>query len=78
MNAGFGFRLENILERPEAVPDVVHVHGAAGVHHVQAGGTVVFHQLGLFGEPLRGLHVAHHQKADGVHAELASVFNVLL
>src|SRR5690554_4105568 len=77
MDTGFGFRLENVFQGAEAVPDVVHVHGTAGVHHVQAGGAVVFHHLRLFSQALRGLHVAHHQEADGVHAQLSCVLDVL-
>src|SRR5690554_3535316 len=57
--------------------DIVHVHRAAGVHHVDTGSTVAFHQLGLLGQTLRSLHVAHHQEAHGVHAQLASVLDVL-
>src|SRR5690554_4070694 len=77
VDAGFGFRFQNVFKRPEAVADVVHVHGTAGVHHVQAGGAVVFHHLRLFSQALRGLHVAHHQEADGVHAKLSCVLDVL-
>src|SRR5690554_576272 len=77
VDAGLGLRFQHVFEGAEPVPDVVHVHGTAGVDHVQAGGAVVFHQLRLFGETLWGLHVAHHQEADGVHAQLSGVFNVL-
>ncbi len=39
---------------------------------------VAFHQLGLRGELLGRTHVAHHQEAGHVHAEVARVFDVLL
>jgi hypothetical protein len=77
VHAGLGFRFEHGLERTDAVADVLHVHGAAGVGHVHAGRSVAFHQLGLGGQLLVGDHVAHHQKASGVHAQLAGVFDVL-
>ncbi len=77
VDAGFGFRLEHIFQGPEAVADVVHVHGTAGVNDIEAGGAVVFHQLGLFRQPLWGLHVAHHQEAHGVHAQLSGMLDVL-
>jgi hypothetical protein len=56
----------------------VHRHGAAGVGHVDALGAVAFHQLALRGQLLGGDHVAHHQEADGVHAEETRVLDVLL
>ncbi len=39
---------------------------------------VGFHQLRLRGELLRRTHVAHHQEAGHVHAEIARIFDVLL
>ena len=78
VHAGFGFRLEHGLEGAEAVTDVLHVHRAARVGHVHAGRAVAFHQLGLGGQLLGRDHVAHHQETDGVHAQFAGVFDVLL
>src|SRR5690554_1138853 len=78
VDTGLGIRVQHVFNGAEPVADVVHVHGTAGVHHVDTGGTVAFHQLGLFGQALRSLHVAHHQEADGVHAQLARVLDVLL
>ncbi|MCY1298924.1 hypothetical protein D9M70_484330 [compost metagenome] len=78
VDAGVGGRVERILQRAEALAHVLHAQRAAGVHHVDAGGAIALHQLGLLGQALRGLHVAHHQEADGVHAQLAGVFDVLL
>ncbi|MCY1511327.1 hypothetical protein D9M68_457430 [compost metagenome] len=77
VHTGLGFGLEHGLERAEALADVLHVHRTTGVGHIHAGGAVALHQLRLLRQLLAGQHVAHHQEADGVHAQLASVFDVL-
>ncbi len=77
MHAQLGFRLEYGLEGAHALANVVHVHRPTGVGHVDALRAVALHQLGLAGQLLGREHVAHHQKADGVHAEFAGVLNVL-
>src|SRR5690554_2181685 len=77
VDTGLGIRVQHVFNGAEPVADVVHVHRAAGVHHVDTGSTVAFHQLGLLGQTLRSLHVAHHQEAHGVHAQLAGVLDVL-
>ena len=71
VDADFGCAVEVLAHRVDPLGDVAHGHGAAGVHDIHAPGAVSLHQLGLFGQPLRGGHVAHHQESDGVHAHLA-------
>ncbi|MNM69773.1 hypothetical protein D3C81_813860 [compost metagenome] len=78
VHAGLGRRIEHRLEGAHAVTDVLHVHRATGVGHVDALRTVALHQLALRGQLLGGDHVAHHQEADGVHAERTGVLDVLL
>ena len=77
VHAGLRFGLEHILEGAEAVPHVLHAERAAGVHHVAAGRAVAFHELGLPRQRPRFGHVAHHQEADGLHAQMAGVLDVL-
>ncbi|MCY1535092.1 hypothetical protein D9M68_704830 [compost metagenome] len=77
VHAGLGFRLEHRLEGAHTIADVLHVHRAAGVGHVDAGRAVALHQLALTRQFLGRDHVAHHQEADGVHAQVAGVFDVL-
>ncbi|MCY1207336.1 hypothetical protein D9M72_189330 [compost metagenome] len=77
VHARLGFRLEHVLERAEALAHVLHAQRAAGIDHIDALGAVAFHQLRLLRQRRGRGHVAHHQEADGVHAEFARVFDVL-
>lgn len=77
MHPGFRFRLQHRFQGAEAIANVRHVHCPAGIDHIDTGRTVVFHQLRLLRQFLRRGHVAHHQKADGVHAQLARILNML-
>ncbi|MCY1358997.1 hypothetical protein D9M69_455480 [compost metagenome] len=77
VHAGLGLGIQDRLEGAHAVADVLHVHGATGVGHVDALRAVALHQLALSGQFFRRNHVAHHQEADGVHAQLAGVLDVL-
>ncbi|MNV52750.1 hypothetical protein D3C71_1448590 [compost metagenome] len=77
VHARLGLGLQNILERAEPVAHILHAQGPAGVDHVAHGRAIAFHQLGLLGQALRRLHVAHHQKAHGFHAQMARIFDVL-
>ncbi|MCY1175652.1 hypothetical protein D9M73_158970 [compost metagenome] len=78
VDTGVSRRIEHRFHGAEARTNVIHIHRAAGVDDVNAGGTVAFHQFCLLREPFGGLHVAHHQEANRVHAKLTGVFDVLL
>jgi len=58
--------------------DVVGQHVARGVGEVNTVGAVALHQLALLDQPFRAVHVRHHQKAHGVHTQLAGIGNMLL
>ncbi|EWS63717.1 hypothetical protein Y695_03047 [Hydrogenophaga sp. T4] len=77
VHAGLCFGLEHVLEGAETLAHVVHAERTARIHHVADRGPIALHQLGLLGQALRCLHVAHHQKAHRFHAEVARVFDVL-
>ena len=78
VDSGLGFRLQDVVERLETVGNVAHQQGAARVRHVDAMGAVFFHELRLFGELLRRVHMRHHQEARDIHAEIAGIFDMLL
>ncbi|CAM6570184.1 hypothetical protein KLMIMM047B_28955 [Klebsiella michiganensis] len=77
VHPGGGFRLQHRLEGAEAIANIVHVHRPAGIHHVNTGGAVGFHLQRLLRQLFRGGHMAHHQEADGVHAQLAGESDML-
>ena len=60
MHAGLGLRIQHRLESAHAVADVVHVHRATGIGHVDALCAVGLHQLALRCQLLSRNHVAHH------------------
>jgi hypothetical protein len=70
-------RIQGLAQCIDAFADVSHGHRTAGIDDVDAGGAVALHECGLLGKCGRGAHVAHHQKADGVHAQLAGGGDVL-
>ena len=57
---------------------VVGGHGSCGVGDVDRVGAVRLHEQGLFDEAFGGIHVSHHEKADGLHAEVFGHPDVLL
>ena len=77
MHPGGGLRLQHRLQGAEAVANVVHVHRPAGIHHIDTGRAIRFHLQRLLRQRLRGDHMAHHQKTDGVHPQLAGKGNML-
>ena len=77
MHAGLRFRFQHRFQGAETVTDIAHVHRTARIHHINTGRTVAFHQLCLFCEILWRGHVAHHQKANGIHSEFAGILNML-
>ena len=77
VDADLGAGVEHVAVGADPVADAVHGQAAAGVGDVDAVRAVGLHQLGLLGE-LRGRgHVAHHQEAGDVHAEVAGGGDVL-
>ncbi|SKW05102.1 Uncharacterised protein [Mycobacteroides abscessus subsp. abscessus] len=68
---------EFFAQRVDAIGDVAHGHGAAGVHDVDAGGAVAFHERSLVGQGSWGGEVAHHEESDGFHAEFSCSSYVL-
>jgi hypothetical protein len=72
-----GFRPQDGADGTQLDLDVFGQHVARRVGNVDAVGAVTLHQPGFAGQPLATAHVAHHQKADGVHVELACQVDVL-
>ena len=77
VDAAFGLGFQDLVVGREALAHPVHVQRPAAVGDVDAVGAVVLHQLGLGGQRIRGDHVAHHQEAGDVHAEVARGPDVL-
>ena len=77
MHSGFCFRLQHRFQCAEAGANIAHIHCAAGIDYINTGRAVVFHQLRLLCQVLRCGHMAHHQKADGIHAKLTRILNML-
>ena len=77
VHAGLCFWLEHILEGAKAITHILHPQSPAGVHDIADGCPIAFHQLGLLCQPLRSLHMAHHQKAHGFHAQVPGILNML-
>ena len=77
VHAGLRFWFQLCFQGAETVTDIAHVHRTARIHHINTGRTVAFHQLCLLCEILRRGHMAHHQKTNGVHSELAGILNML-
>ena len=77
VHTGLRFRFKHLFQRAEAIANIVHVHCAAGVHHINTGCAVAFHQFCPLRQIFRRGHMAHHQKTDGVHPEFAGVGNML-
>ena len=78
MHAALGFRLEHAVVGPQPFAHTVHVKRAAAVGHINAVRAVAFHQQGLLGQRLGVDHVAHHQKARYIHAQIAGDTDMLL
>ena len=77
VHPGGGFRLQHRLEGAKAIADIAHIHRPPGIDHVDTGRAVGLHLQRLLRQLLRGGHMAHHQKADGVHAQLAGEGDML-
>ncbi|SVM38562.1 Uncharacterised protein [Klebsiella pneumoniae] len=77
VHPGGGFRLQHRLEGAETIADIVHIHRSAGIDHVNTGRAVGLHLQGLLRQLLRSGHMAHHQKAYGVHAQFAGKGDML-
>ena len=73
-----GLGLEGVAHRRQARLDRVGQQVAGRVGDVDAVGAIAFHQPGLLHQAFGAVHVRHHQKTDGVHAQLARVADVLL
>ncbi|MNO66708.1 hypothetical protein D3C76_575040 [compost metagenome] len=78
VEADFGLGLECLAQGSDPGADVMGQQVAGRVGDVDAVGAVAFHQLALGDQALRAVHVGHHQKADGVHAQFSGVVDVLL
>src|SRR5690606_39173046 len=77
VEADLGARLQGRAHRADAGGHVVGQHVAGRVGDVDAVGAVAFHQSGLLGQAFGAVHVGHHQKAHGVHLQLACQVDVL-
>ena len=72
-----GPRLQHVAVGADAVSHVAHRQPSAGVGDIDAVRAVALHQLGLRGERVGLDHVAHHQEAGHVHAQVAGGGDVL-
>ncbi len=78
VDAALRFRFEHTVVGVDPRPHPVHVERAAAVGHIDALGAIAFHQQGLARECLGLDHMAHHQEARDVHAEVARDADMLL
>ncbi len=77
VDTDFGALVEDVAVCTNTIRDVVHHQTSTRVGDVDAVRAIRFHQLGLLGQFLGRRHVAHHQEARDVHADLAGGFDVL-
>ena len=77
VKAQFGSRLQGLAHGIQTHFDIFGQHIASRVGDINAVGAIAFHQLGLFYQAFRRVHVRHHQEADGVHVEFACHIDVL-
>src|SRR5690606_2828568 len=78
VEADFGFRPQGSTHSADPRTDVMGQHVARRVGDIHAVGTIALHQPGLLGQTFGAVHVRHHQKAHGVHLQLAGQIDVLL
>src|SRR5690606_21218658 len=77
VDADLGALVEDVAVGADPVTDAVHGEPATGVGDVDAVRAIAFHQLGLRGEFGGRGHVAHHEEAGDVHADLTGGRDVL-
>ena len=77
MNAALGFIFQYLVIGVEPRAIAVHVHRAAGIGDINTLRAIALHQQRLFRKLFRFRHMAHHQKADRIHAKLARRANML-
>ncbi|MNN83267.1 hypothetical protein D3C81_2002900 [compost metagenome] len=77
MHAGMRLWLQHRFQGTETGSDIIHIHRAARIHHVDASCPITLHQLGLAGQIFRRRHMAHHQETHGIHAKLTSIGDML-
>src|ERR1700757_1059509 len=70
VDTDFRCRIHCLTHRVDPLGDVTHRHRTTGVDDVDASRAVALHEFGLLRQNGRRGHVAHHQEADGVHAEI--------
>src|SRR3546814_13173552 len=78
MHPALRFGLEDPIVSFEAGPDAVHVEGSAAVGYIDAMGAISLHEQGLLRERSGIDHMAHHQEARDVHAEVPRNPDMLL
>ena len=78
VDPALGFGLEHPVIGGEAGGVLIHGHGPAAVRHIDALRAIAFHQQRLLRQRLGRAHVAHHQEARDVHAEVPRRLDVLL
>ena len=77
VHAALGFGAQHAIIGAQPVTHAIHVERAARIGHIDALGTIAFHFRGLGGERFGVDHVAHHQEAGDIHAEIAGETDML-
>lgn len=77
MDTALGFGLQHAVIGLQPRGIFVHVHRTATVGDIDALGAIAFHQQRLARQGFRAGHMAHHQEARNVHAQVAGGLNML-
>ncbi len=78
MKTNLRLAFKMLSERRNLFCHLIRQHIASRIGAVNAVGTIRLHQQCLLEKILLIHHVSHHQKADGIHAQIASHSDVLL
>ena len=77
VHAALRFGLQNAVISLEPVAHAVHIERPAAIGHIDALRAIAFHQQRLACELFRRNHMAHHEEAGDVHAEIAGNADML-